>query len=285
MNNVEGFLSQAIKLEVHLQPGESETVVWTLFTEKDNPIEIAVRAEGEGAELLSFPTSIIAEPDTWFDIEFTVTVPEDHPNDVLLKPFVYALLVEPSVEGAVKFNLQLRNVVTITIGEPVIKETVAEEKPVEEKPAEELMEEKQVETPQEEERVGLMIETPEEQEGGGCLIATATFGSELAPQVQMLREIRDNKLLSTESGSAFMSGFNSLYYSFSPTVADWERESPVFREAVHIAITPLITSLSILNYVDMDTEAEVLGYGISLILLNIGMYFVAPAVLINRLRR
>jgi len=38
----------------------------------------------------------------------------------------------------------------------------------------------------------------------------------------------------------------------------------------------MISSLSILNYVDMDSEAEVLGYGISLILLNIGMYFAAP---------
>ncbi len=34
----------------------------------------------------------------------------------------------------------------------------------------------------------------------------------------------------------------------------------------------MISSLSILNYVDMDSEDKVLGYGISLILLNIGMY-------------
>lgn len=111
---------------------------------------------------------------------------------------------------------------------------------------------------------------------GGCLIATAAFGSELAPQVQQLRELRDDVLLQTESGSAFMSGFNELYYSFSPTIADWERQNPIFKEAVKIGITPLLTSLSILNYVDMDSEAEVLGYGISLILLNIGMYIIAP---------
>ena len=47
---------------------------------------------------------------------------------------------------------------------------------------------------------------------------------------------------------------------------------------VKVAITPMITSLSILNYVDMDSEIEVLGYGISLILLNVGMYVGVPAI-------
>ncbi|MGI0055826.1 MAG: peptidylprolyl isomerase [Nitrosarchaeum sp.] len=123
------------------------------------------------------------------------------------------------------------------------------------------------------------------EKGGGCLIATATFGSELAPQVQQLRELRDNKLLQTESGTSFMAGFNQFYYSFSPTIADWERENPVFKEAVKITLTPMISSLSILNYVDIDSEAKVLGYGVSLIILNVGMYFVAPAMIIQRLRK
>ncbi len=121
--------------------------------------------------------------------------------------------------------------------------------------------------------------------GGGCLIATATYGSELAPQVQQLRELRDNSLLQTESGTAFMSSFNNFYYSFSPTIADYERENPVFKEVVKIAITPMISSLSILNYVDMDSEVSVLGYGISLIILNIGMYFVAPGIVIHTIRK
>jgi len=118
-----------------------------------------------------------------------------------------------------------------------------------------------------------------------CLIATAAFGSELAPQVQQLRETRDNVLLKTQSGTAFMAAFNEFYYSFSPTVADWEKQNPVFREVVKTTITPLITTLSILNYVNIDSETEMLGYGIGVILLNIGMYFVAPAFVIMRLTR
>jgi len=82
-----------------------------------------------------------------------------------------------------------------------------------------------------------------------------------------------------------MNTFNDFYYSFSPVIADYERENPVFREAVKIAITPMITSLSILNYVDMDSEVEVLGYGISLIVLNVGMYFVAPAIVIAVIKK
>jgi hypothetical protein len=122
-------------------------------------------------------------------------------------------------------------------------------------------------------------------EGGGCLIATATFGSELSPQIQQLRELRDGKLLQSKSGSAFMQGFNDFYYSFSPLIADYERENPVFREAVKIAIMPMISSLSILNHVDMDSEVEVLGYGISLILLNIGMYAGVPAIIVVGIKK
>ena len=120
-------------------------------------------------------------------------------------------------------------------------------------------------------------ETPtEDGNGGGCLIATATYGSEMSPQVQQLREIRDNKILQTESGSAFMSGFNEFYYSFSPAVADLERENPVFKEGVKIALTPMLSSLSVLNYVEINSEEDMLGYGISLILLNLGMYAGIP---------
>ena len=119
--------------------------------------------------------------------------------------------------------------------------------------------------------------------GGGCLIATATYGSELAPQVQMLREIRDNQLMNTESGSAFMTTFNELYYSFSPIIADYERENPYFKEAVKLAITPMLSTLAIME--NADSESEVLGLGLSVIALNLGMYIGLPAIVIISIRK
>ena len=124
---------------------------------------------------------------------------------------------------------------------------------------------------------------PSNEEGGGCLIATAAYGSELAPQVQMLREIRDNQLMNTESGSAFMTTFNEAYYSFSPIIADYERENPLFKEAVKLAITPMLSTLIIME--NADSESEVLGIGLSVIALNLGMYIGLPAIVIISIRK
>ena len=121
------------------------------------------------------------------------------------------------------------------------------------------------------------------QQGGGCLIATATYGSEMALEVQQLRELRDNQLLNTESGTAFMGTFNDIYYSFSPIIADYERENPYFKEVVKIAITPMISSLSLME--NAESESEVLGMGLSVIMLNLGMYLGVPAVVIAGIKR
>jgi hypothetical protein len=72
-----------------------------------------------------------------------------------------------------------------------------------------------------------------------CLIATAAFGSELTPQVQYLRYFRDNYILSTASGTAFMKVFDSVYYSFSPQIAEYERDQPWMQSTVKVALYPL----------------------------------------------
>ena len=119
--------------------------------------------------------------------------------------------------------------------------------------------------------------------GGGCLIATATYGSEMTTEVQQLRELRDNQLLQTESGTTFMSEFNEFYYSFSPIIADYERENPLFKETVKLAITPMISTLSLME--NAESESEVLGLGLSVIVLNLGMYLGVPAIVVIGIRK
>ena len=172
------------------------------------------------------------------------------------------------------FDLQFRIPQTATLGDyQVVVSTVVDNVPVINTITFEVVEK------------GDKVTQVAKEKKGGCLIATAAFGSEMAPQVQFLREIRDNTVLQTESGSIFMTGFNQFYYSFSPTIADYERENPVFKEAVKLTLTPLLTSLTLLQYADIDSESEMLGYGIGIILLNIGMYFVVPAILVMKVRK
>ncbi len=285
----EGLGQLAGKLTFELKPGESETLQWGMVNEKVQGVTVFLSAKGVGFELLSYPETVFLPAESTTYVDVTVTIPSDYQNDVYFKPFLTA--IEPNEsEDIVRISMAIQPILEIVIGDPLVREVTAQ-------PAPEVIEEEEIEeevmeesgpgsftiNPSKEDETSTQEENQEE--GGGCLISTATFGSELSPQVQMLREIRDNNLLSTESGSTFMTGFNTLYYSFSPTIADLERQSPIFREVVQVAITPLITSLSLLNYVDMDSEAEVLGYGISLIMLNVAMYFIAPAILISRLRR
>jgi peptide/nickel transport system substrate-binding protein len=78
-----------------------------------------------------------------------------------------------------------------------------------------------------------------------CLIATAAFGSELAPQVQHMRGFRDDHILSTSAGRSFMTAFNTVYYSFSPQVADYERDQPWLQQAIRVAVYPLLGILTV----------------------------------------
>jgi len=129
----------------------------------------------------------------------------------------------------------------------------------------------------------VVTEEKSTEEGGGCFIATAAYGSVMATEVQQLRELRDNQLLQTASGTQFMTMFNDVYYSFSPVIADYERENPLFKEIVKVTITPMISSLSLME--NVESESEVLGLGLSVIMLNIGMYLGVPAVVIVGIRR
>ena len=127
--------------------------------------------------------------------------------------------------------------------------------------------------------------SPAEPGGGGCLIATAAHGTELAGRVQSLREIRDSTVMSTASGSAFMSAFNHAYYAVSPAVADAERQSPQLRAAVGMLLEPMVWSLGAMELAEPGSEFQVAGLGILVILANAGVYAGAPAAALLCARR
>jgi len=120
----------------------------------------------------------------------------------------------------------------------------------------------------------------------GCLIATATFGSELAPEVQFLRDFRDYKILRTFAGTSFMVAFNAWYYSFSPGIAQYESNNPAMRVAVKIMIYPLIWILQIgpivFDIFAFNYEAAAVLSGITIGALVGTVYLTAPMVVARK---
>ena len=84
----------------------------------------------------------------------------------------------------------------------------------------------------------------------GCIIATSTFGSTLAPEVQFLRTFREETVYSTFAGTSFMAVFNTFYYSWSPTVAAqiWQSES--LQSFGRVLISPLLGILHVSTVVN-----------------------------------
>jgi len=118
----------------------------------------------------------------------------------------------------------------------------------------------------------------------GCIIATATYGSELSPEVQFLRGFRDATVMSTFAGSGFMKVFNAWYYSFSPYLADFISKQPLLKEAVKILLYPLIgilhISASTYSALSFSPELAIVATGILASGL-IGIIYFAPLSLIT----
>jgi hypothetical protein len=81
------------------------------------------------------------------------------------------------------------------------------------------------------------------QKPSGCLIATATYGSDLAPQVQFLRDFRDQKLDNTYAGYNFMIAFNAFYYFWSPSAAGIIHSDMQLQSLMRILLYPLLLVL------------------------------------------
>jgi len=116
-----------------------------------------------------------------------------------------------------------------------------------------------------------------------CVIASAAYGSDLAPEVQFLREFRDKSVMSTFAGAQFMKIFNEFYYSFSPAIARVTASAPYLSTITRSLIYPLIGSLRAAAYVfeglmPLNPEVGALLAGILASCL-VGTAYTSPIVL------
>ena len=253
------------KIDVDIKPGETKTFQWGLISDSDTTTTLGLSAEGKGAEFLFLPKSVTLDPHQFLYVKVNATIPNNYPGNVTLTPAMDATEFGQT-GGATVINIQVKKFVTLVIAANEnpkfrIEQANTTQQETNPQPSEEqktTSAQQQTNSTQK----GLTIaaspsnaqnnpaqnnpaQKPSAPFGGRCLIATAAFGSELSPQVQFLRGFRDNHILLTESGSSFMNVFNSWYYSFSPYVADYERQQPWLQQIVKTSIYPLMGILTI----------------------------------------
>jgi peptide/nickel transport system substrate-binding protein len=249
------------KIDVDIKPGETKTFQWGLVSDSDTTTTLGLHTEGKGAEFLFLPKSVILDPHQIVYVQVNATIPNNYPGNVTLTPAMDATEFGQT-GGATVINIQVKKFVTLVIAPNEnpqfrIEQANATQHQAPTQPSEIqkniVSAQKQTNSTQK----GLTIlaspsnaqNNPAQKTsspfGGRCLIATAAFGSDLSPQVQFLRGFRDNHILLTGSGSSFMNVFNSWYYSFSPYVADYERQQPWLQQTVKTSIYPLLGILTI----------------------------------------
>ena len=82
-------------------------------------------------------------------------------------------------------------------------------------------------------------ENGNDSDGSGCFIATAAYGSYLAPKVLSLRKFRDQHLLTNPAGQWFV----AFYYRHSPPIADYIRDRETLRAVVRSGLTLVVYSI------------------------------------------
>jgi len=249
------------KIVLDIKPGETKTFQWGLVSDSDTTTTLGLSAEGKGAEFLFLPKSVTLDPHQIVYVQVNATIPNNYPGNVTLTPAMDATEFGQT-GGATVINIQVKKFVTLVIAtneNPQFRIVQANttQQETQAQPSEVQKNIISAQQPTNSTQKGLTITAPPSNAqnspaqktsapfGGRCLIATAAFGSELSPQVQFLRNFRDNHILLTESGSSFMNVFNSWYYSFSPYVADYERQQPWLQQIVKTSIYPLLGILTI----------------------------------------
>jgi hypothetical protein len=91
--------------------------------------------------------------------------------------------------------------------------------------------------------------------GGGCFIATAAYGTPMAQEIQILREFRDEYLLTNPVGRAFV----DLYYRISPPIAEFITEHPTLKPIVRAGLVPAVAMSTAAVNTTPDEKMAVVG--------------------------
>jgi peptide/nickel transport system substrate-binding protein len=130
--------------------------------------------------------------------------------------------------------------------------------------------------------------TPSMTSSPQCVIATATYGSEISPEVQFLREFRDQDIMNTMAGREFMTVFHVWYYSFSPNIASVIANNPMMQSIFKVLLYPLIgiLHLSAATYTGFNFNSEIAvvmaGFMASAL---IGVVYFSPIGILVSLRK
>jgi hypothetical protein len=90
--------------------------------------------------------------------------------------------------------------------------------------------------------------------GSWCFIATAAYGTPMAEEIQILREFRDEYLLTNPLGQALV----GLYYKLSPPIAEFITEHPSLKPIVRAGLLPaVVMSIVVINTTSAEKAAIV----------------------------
>ena len=255
--------------EVELGPGESTVVTFTIVGEEvgEHTVEVdgltrkfvvtaAAPPEFEISNLRIFPSEVEVGQSVTVTVTVTNVGGERGIKKVVLRVDGFKLVKEvelnPGESKEVSFSIQAKEEKTYAVEIEGLKGTFVAKAPAPKK----------------------------------CIIATAAYGSELAPEVQMLRNFRDGVVMKTFAGSRFMEVFNAWYYSWSPHVAPLIAESELLKAATRTLLRPLLCVLQLsratCNALSFNSEVGVVAAGFVASALIGAVYFspLALAILV-----
>jgi len=120
---------------------------------------------------------------------------------------------------------------------------------------------------------------------GRCIIATAAYGSEMAPEVVYMRHVRDGVIGSTPIGKILRDAFDAFYYSWSPPVAAVVAESSGLQAIFRILLIPISIAVRIADTTFHATgegnTGSIVGFVLAAVF-TITTYIALPALVIEQ---